>query len=349
MKRGKDSGKEVFSRRDFLKISGFCGGALALGEWSHVRPSLAAESYPSKKITWIIGHAPGGGEDMIPRGVAPYIEKYLKMASPNPNKVGILIKNMPGGGTMRSIETLYSAKPDGYTFASGSEIMITKSMLGELGFDLSEITLLGRLSSANKVLVTNNKSDFNTWDDIVNASKKAPVKIGIGGFGASNHVAAILFASTVQLPVRILVFEGTSQVNQLLIRGDFPLAMHSFDSVMNLINLKELRPLLTFSQEIKLPGVPNIKDIGFPQLNDVLSSQRFVMAPPKLPANIKKTLEDAMKKGVVDKEFLEWNKKANLSYAPVFGEEYEKLFKQVISFYKSKEKVLREYLVEQKS
>ena len=250
---------------------------------------------------------------------------------------------------MRSIETLYSAKPDGYTFASGSEALFTRHILGELDFDLFEINFIARLGSSNKVLVTNKKSNLFTWDDILKASKQAPVKIGIGGFGASNHVAAIMFVGTSQLAARIIIFEGTSQVNALLIRGDFPLAMHSFDSVRNLIEIKEFRPILTFSEAIKYPGVQNVKDIGFPELNEVLNSQRFVIAPPKLPKDIKKILEDAVRKAVVDKEFLEFNKKAGISYYPVIGSEFDSLIINIMGFYKSKEKVLREYLVEQKS
>lgn len=72
MRGGKDREKDIIRRRDFLKIAGLCGGAMALSEWNNIPLSFAAEPYPSRKITWIVGHAPGGGEDMIPRGVAWY-------------------------------------------------------------------------------------------------------------------------------------------------------------------------------------------------------------------------------------------------------------------------------------
>jgi len=349
MRREKDLGKKVFSRRDFMKISGLCGGVLALGEWSNMPLSFAEEAYPSEKITWIVPHQAGGGEDLIPRGLIPFMEKYLKAVSKNPGRVGMLIKNLPGGGTMRGINTVIKARPDGYTIGSGSETLFTKHVLGELGFDLFSINFIGRLASAHKVLVTNKKSNLNTWDDVVKASKQAPVKIGIGGFGASNHVAAILFIGASQLAARMIMLEGTPQVNALLIRGDFPLAMHSWDSIRPLIEANELRPIVTFSEAIKYPGVPNVKEIGFPELNDILDSQRYVIAPAKLPGNVKTILEDSMKKAVADKEFIAWKEKANMSYDPVIGSEFEALIKNILTFYKSKEKILREYLVEKKS
>ncbi len=351
MKEKSDFGRDSFTRRDFLKFSGFCGGMMVLGEWGNGTPSIAAEAYPSKKITWIVGHVPGGGEDMTVRVIAPFIEKYLKMASPSPNKVELLVKNLVGGGPLRSLYALYNSNPDGYTIASGSEALLSGEALGELklDFNLMDMTFLARLASGNKVLVTHNKSDLYTWEDVVRASKKSPIRIGSGVFGASNHVGSILLIDTTQLSAKMVFAKGTSETNAALIRGDIPLAMHSFDSVRNLIEIKEFRPILTFSEAIKHPGVQNVKDIGFPELNEVLNSQRFVIAPPKLPKDIKKILEDAVRKAVVDKEFLEFNKKAGISYYPVIGSDFDSLIRNIMGFYKSKEKVLRKYLAEKEA
>jgi len=83
-------------------------------------------------------------------------------------------------------------------------------------------------------------------------------------------------------------------------------------------------------------------------LAEPIKSQRYVLAPPGLPANIRKILEDALKKTINDKEFIAWNEKADLSLAPVFGSELDQLVKNVHDFYKSKENILRESLAETK-
>jgi tripartite-type tricarboxylate transporter receptor subunit TctC len=344
MKNHKD-----LERRGFLKLMGVIGGASALGGLAGTTLSYARDTYPDGKITWIVGHPPGGGIDLVARGLAPHMAKYLQSLSPRASGTGVVIKNLPGGAEMRAMNELYHSKPDGYTVASGGDILHTRAVLGELGFNLFDITFVARLSSANKIVVTNSRSNIRTWDDIVKASKKAPLRIAITGFGASNHIASILLIDETGLAAKPVIFDGTAGANAALIRGDVALGLNSEDSLKTLIDAKELRPVLTFSEKSEYPGVNNVKEIGFPELVEPLKSQRYLIAPPRLPAAIKTTLQNVLKKAFADKEFLAWNEKAKLSYDPVIGPEIDLLVKKIQNFYQSKESILREYLTEKKA
>ena len=211
-----------------------------------------------------------------------------------------------------------------------------------------EMTYISRLAAASKVVVTNGKSPLNSWDDVVKASKKAPVKLGITGFGGSNHVAAVLFLDTTKLNARPVIFDGSAGLSGALIRGDVQIGMQSEDSIKNLIDANEIRPLLTFSEKTKYKTVQNVKDIGFPELNDVVSSQRYVVAPPGTPPGIKKVLVESLQKALKDKEFLSWNEKMQMSFDPVFGKDMDKLVRDIGGFYAGKEKTLKEYLAEKR-
>lgn len=50
----RDNDKGLLSRRGFLKMSGFAGGAALLGSLG-TDMALASELYPSKKLTWQVG------------------------------------------------------------------------------------------------------------------------------------------------------------------------------------------------------------------------------------------------------------------------------------------------------
>jgi tripartite-type tricarboxylate transporter receptor subunit TctC len=336
-------------RRDFLRLMGVVGSASVLGGLAGVPLSYARENYPDGKITWIVGHPPGGGIDMVARGLAPHMAKYLQALSLRSTGTGVVIKNLPGGAEMRAMNELYHSKPDGYTVASGGDILHTRAILGELGFNLFDITFVARLSSGTKIVVTNSRSNLRTWDDIVKASKKAPLRIAITGFGASNHIATILLIDETGLAAKPVIFDGTAGANAALIRGDVALGLNSEDSLKSLIDAGELRPVLTFSEKSEYPGVNNVKEIGFPELVEPLKSQRYLIAPPKLPAAIKTTLQNVLKKAFADKEFLAWNEKAKMSYDPVIGPEIDLLVKKIQNFYQSKESILREYLTEKKA
>ncbi len=349
MDNERKCGKEWLKRRDFLKVAGLAGGTAALGSWGiNVREAWGAEAFPARKITWIVGLAAGGGTDIMVRGLAPHFQKHLREVSRLPEKVGVVVKNLPGGGGLRTMNEVHRAKPDGYTMACDGEMLHTNTVLGTLGFDLFEMTYLSRIAAASKVLVTNSKSSINTWEDIAKAARKNVLKLGISGFGGSNHVAAVLFIETTKVNARPVIFEGSSGLSAALIRGDVPVGMQSEDSVKNLIDAQELRPVLTFSEKTRYPKVQNVKDVGFPELNDVVSSQRYVVAPPGMPAGTKKLLVEALQKTLTDKAFLAWNEKAQMSVDPVFGPELDKLVRKIQQFYSSKEKTLREYLLDQK-
>jgi tripartite-type tricarboxylate transporter receptor subunit TctC len=347
IKKEKDDDGGLLSRRGFLKISGLAGGGALIGPMgSEVPGAFAGEVFPSRKLTWVVGQAAGGGTDLMVRGIAPYFQKYLKKISSDPDKVGLVVKNLAGGAGMRTMNEVRHAKADGYTIACDGEMLHTNTILGTLGFDMFDMTYVSRIAAAAKVLVTYERSSLNNWDDLVKLSKKNPVKLGITGFGASNHVAAVLFIDTTRLAAKPVIFDGSAGLSAALIRGDVAVGMQSEDSVKNLVDANELRPLLTFSQKTKYPQVQNVKDVGFPELNDVASSQRYVVGPPGMPPPIKKRLVDSLKAAVADKDFLTWNEKAGMSIDPVFGSDLEKLVKHIHKFYLSKEKILKEYLAE---
>jgi len=347
MSKERVSAEDLLNRRGFLKLSGLAGGAAIMGPLgSGVQVAYGAEAFPARKVTWVVGQAAGGGPDLMVRGIVPFFQKHLKQNSGSPDKVGLVVKNLPGGGGMRTMNEVRHGRPDGYIIACDGEMLHTNTVLGTLGFDMFSLTYISRIAAAAKVLVTNSRSNINSWDDLVKLSKKNPVKLGITGFGASNHVASVLFIDTTRLNAKPVIFDGSAGLSAALIRGDVAVGMQSEDSVKNLVDANEMRPLLTFSERTKYPQVQNVKDIGFPQLNDVVSSQRYVFAPPGMPLPIKQKLAESLKAAVTDKDFLTWNEKAGMSIDPVFGSDLEKLVKNIHKFYMSKERTLKEYLSE---
>lgn len=158
-------GRGLLTRRIFLKMAaGLAGGATVLGPLGGgVRRAFSLETFPARKLTWIVGLAAGGGTDIMVRGIAPYFQKHLQEVSATPDKVGVVVKNLPGGGGLRTMNEVRHARPDGYTMACDGEMLHTNTVLGTLGFDMFEMTYLSRLAAASKVLVTSTRSNINSW------------------------------------------------------------------------------------------------------------------------------------------------------------------------------------------
>ncbi len=331
-------------RRRFLTVLGGLGGAMAYGGMLQVPDSFAKEAYPAGKITYIVGYSPGGGNDQTARAAAQFMNKHIKTFSRVPSKVSVIIQNEPGGSGMKAIRSLYTADPDGYTIAHGEDMLHTRSILGKLGFDPFELTYLGRIASGSKVVVTGKNSPIRTWEDVVNLSKKTPIRFGNATFASSNHVGTIFLIDTTGISAKMILFGAGPNTNAALIRGDIHLALNNEDGLKGMIDSGELRPILTFSEKQQYPGCQTIKDIGYPELINPIRSQRYVIAPPKMPANIKKILVDTLKRALTDKEFLAWNEKVGLSFEPIYSPEVDEHVKKVQGFYNSKSALLRKYL-----
>src|SRR4030043_133467 len=97
--------------------------------------------------------------------------------------------------------------------------------------------------------------------------------------------------------------------------------------------------------ESEYPGVPSIKDLGYPQLAENLGGYRFIVGPPGLPKDIRDILISAFKKSFSDKEFQAWTKKSNFDLDPLYGNDADQLAKKMVKYYQQDLKpMLKKYL-----
>jgi tripartite-type tricarboxylate transporter receptor subunit TctC len=114
--------------RGFLKIFILSVFVLVLIEGSHIPLSFAKDVYPSRKITWIVPYKPGGGYDLVARGISPYLTKALRELSSGAKGGDIIIKNEPGASGQRAYSMVYHATPDGYTIGGYGKNSILTSI-----------------------------------------------------------------------------------------------------------------------------------------------------------------------------------------------------------------------------
>jgi tripartite-type tricarboxylate transporter receptor subunit TctC len=216
-------------------------------------------------------------------------------------------------------------------------------LLGEAEVDFTKYTFMHAVVSTTKVIVANKKG-FSTWNEAFNAQKKDPVKMGVGFFARGNHVCGIIANEKMGTRFKLIPFRGTAECMGALMRGDVETAMVSEDSAKALIDAKEIKVLLSFSDRTEYPGAFNIKDLGLPELIDQISSHRIVIAPPKLEAAPKQLLLAAMKKTCDDPAFIAWAKMANYPIKRVYGPDAEKFFMKFVKFYNDMAPLLKKQL-----
>ncbi len=334
-----DAGIATPTRREFLKISGYSLGALTVAPLVHESFGAVRGPYPSGKIAFVVPNAPGGGYDIIARAIAPYLAKHLRAITPGATGGDMVVRNEERKG----YTILYNAKPDGSVFGMMDTTPNIETLLGTAEVDFTKYTFLQSIVSTTKIIVAGKKG-FNNWDEVMNAMKKDSIKMGVGFFGRGNHVSGIIANEKMGTKFKLVPFRGTAESMGALIRGDVDVVMVSEDSAKSLIDAKEVKVLLSFNDHTDYPGAVNVKELGFPDLTDQVSSHRLIIAPPNLAPEPKKLLLAALKKACDDPGFIAWAQKGNFPIKRMFGADVEKFFQKFVKFYRDMEPVLKKNL-----
>jgi tripartite-type tricarboxylate transporter receptor subunit TctC len=86
-------------RRNFLHLA---ASAAALPAVSR---TARAQAYPTRPVRWIVGFAPGGGNDIVARLMGQWLSERTGQQ--------FIIENRPGAGTTIATEAVVNAPPDG--------------------------------------------------------------------------------------------------------------------------------------------------------------------------------------------------------------------------------------------
>lgn len=133
-------------------------------------PMAAADSYPTRSISWVIPFGAGGGSDRLAR----------LMAAEGPEHFGVelRVENRPGAGSVAGWQHVLNQPADGYTvFSATPTPMLT--LLQEEGstIGLNDIEIIGYISAFRSILVTR-ANEYPDWESFLAASRERPIVIG---------------------------------------------------------------------------------------------------------------------------------------------------------------------------
>lgn len=265
------------NRRSFVKKS----AALALAPWALT--SQAADSWPTRPITYTVPFSPGGATDVIGRLYSVGMAKNLDTP--------VVVENIGGTGGSIGSAKVARAKPDGYNIVGGtiSSHAINVSIYPNIGYapvkSFAPIILTGSLPN---VLVVRADSPYRSVQDILAEGKKPGSKLAYGssGVGTSQHLAGELFKSAAGVEMLHVAYKGSGPSLQALLGGEIDLVLDNITSAMPLIKAGNLRALGVTSRTPapSLPGIAPLDKLGLSGF-EVLSWQA-AFAPVNTPAPI---------------------------------------------------------------
>ena len=126
-------------------------------------PAAALDFYERKQINLVVGVEAGPGYDAYARFVARHITRFI------PGKPTIVVQNMPGAGTAKAAEYIYTLAPkDGTVFGlifPGTILEPLSAEPGKYRFDPSKFTYIGSANSGVRMCITYKTSRIKTFKD----------------------------------------------------------------------------------------------------------------------------------------------------------------------------------------
>src|SRR5918996_3139494 len=299
--------------------------------------SAQGHSFQGKTITILRGGRPGGSGDMQARSLIPFLEKYI------PGHPKIIIENMPGAAGMKAVNHAYTtAKPDGLTITAVGSGLAAGAILGLPGvkYDIDKLIYLGSTEHGDPyVFLSRKEAGLDTLEKLRAASG---VRVGAQTVGHAVYISGRIFSYLLGLKdPRIVVGFGGVEMDAALARGEIDARANSADTVVrrnaDALAKGELNvhSTLTIPKGKFHPSFTNIPDADSLAKNDrerqMVSLFREFMyprwpyvLPPGTPAEIVKTLREAMNKSFKDPGFAqEFKKLMGGEPSPLTGEEVE--------------------------
>jgi tripartite-type tricarboxylate transporter receptor subunit TctC len=261
---------------------------LALASFS----AAAAQSYPSRPVTIVIGFPPGGAIDTIARLMAPQMSESLGQP--------IVIENKPGAGGAIGAAYVARARPDGYTIFMGTmgNFSISPSLIANLPYDVQKqfapVTLV---AASGFVLYVNPKLPVANVKELIAYGKAHPghLNFSSSGNGGLPHMAGEMFNSATGLKMTHVPYKGSSPSISGLVAGQVQLTFEAPAIGIPFVKSGKLRALATTGTK-PLPALPDVPTVAQTVPGFVISNW-FGMAVPKgtPPAVIERIQQEVSK------------------------------------------------------
>jgi len=255
-----------------------------------------AEAYPARLVRWIVGYTPGGGNDIIARLMAQWLQARLGQP--------FVIENRPGAASNLATEAVVKAPPDGYTlllanFANASNATLYTNLKFDFVRDIAPVAGMVRVPN---LLLVSPSLPATTVPEFIAYAKANPGKIAMAssGTGSTGHLAQELFKMMTGTAMVHVPYRGNGPALTDLLGGQVQALIASLPSALEYVKAGKVRGLAVTSaaRADMTPDLPAVAEFvpGYE-----VSSWYGIGAPRNTPADVVATLNREVNAGLADR------------------------------------------------
>ncbi|MFE6459300.1 Bug family tripartite tricarboxylate transporter substrate binding protein [Streptomyces cinereoruber] len=227
----------------------------------------------------MVPNSPGGGYDITARTVAKNAEEAGLTGD-------VEVFNLPGAGGTVGLTRLVGEHGNGRLAMSMGLGVVGAVHTNKTPSTLTDTTPIARLTEEQDIVVVAKDSPYKTIQDLLEAWKKAPGKLPVGGGsspGGPDHLAPMLMARAAGIApkdVNYVPFDGGGELLASILGNKVAFGVSGVGEYLDQIEAGELR-LLAVTGPKRVPGLdaPTLREAG---LDTEFTNWRGIVAPPGL-------------------------------------------------------------------
>ena len=277
-------------RRQFLRLA---AGAAVLPIASGL---AAAETYPSRPITMLVGFPPGGPTDTLARLLGEAMQRSLGQT--------VVVETVSGASGTIAAGRVAHGTPDGYTVLIGNwGSNVGAPAIYPLDFDiLKDLQPISLLAASSLWILGKNALPPKTATELLAwlKSNPKPLTFGTVGAGSAAHLCGLYLEKKTGAHFQYVPYRGAGPAIQDLIGGQIDMSCLEASATLGNVEAGRFKAYAVMSEKrwSKSPNTPTMIESGVPGLS--ISFWHGLWAPAGTPKDVVDRLDGAVKTALAD-------------------------------------------------
>lgn len=222
----------------------------------------SAQSYPNRRITFVVPYPAGGATDVSARLLANKLSEAWKQP--------VVVENKSGGGGVVGNDLVAKAQPDGYTVLIAiTQIIQAPSLVSNLPYDVfKDLAPVTQVALSTIVLTVPEARPVKSVKELIELAKANPGKLPYGSFGnaTTSHLYGELLKKNANIDMTHIPYRGSAPLLNDLLGNQVAAAFVDLTTAGAQINAGKIRALAVGGEKRRsqLPEVPTLAELGFP-------------------------------------------------------------------------------------
>jgi tripartite-type tricarboxylate transporter receptor subunit TctC len=264
------------------QIARWAGSLLGIAGLALAAAPIAAQTYPTKPVRWIVPLPPGATADIISRTVAQKLGEAFSQQ--------IVVDNRPGGVFTVGTDVVAKAPGDGYTVGTFlTPHVVNPFVLKSLPYDtMRDFTPVTLLVIVPGVMTMHPAVPATTLKEVIALAKAKPGGLNYGSPGplTSGHLSMEMLKLTAGISIAHIPYKGGAPAIADLIGGQIQFLISGPPGVLPHIKSGRLKAIATTAAQ-RSPGLPDTPTFAESGVKDFDTYEWYgVFAPAKVPAPV---------------------------------------------------------------